>query len=259
MEYMKRIAALLLAGSLGLCIQAAASEVDVSGMDYTALTELKQIVDAEYNSRPESEPFNIAQGYYTVGQDIAPGRYYVATVVPGEDGYGVRMHVYVDKAQFEARPAGKYGEYISDDYFSLGEAPQSMTFETGNYLYVQGPLLFSPSEFDVSDYYTFEAPEGTYVPAGAYMAGDGEDKDIPSGTYTVYAGTISGGDVKVYTTQEAFEEDGSWHLGYDKHYELRVAKNLASETITLKEGNVLLVESDVVMRKGTGGGKLVFD
>lgn len=256
---MRKRAVLLLMGCLVFCMPAAASEIEVSGLDFSELSELKQKVDSEYFSRPEAEPFAIAEGYYTVGQDMNPGRYYVACAAPDEDGYGVRMHVYADKAQFDSRPSGYYGEYISDDYFSLGEEPKSIMLETGNYLYVEGSLLFSSSEFAVSDYYTYEAPEGTYVPAGAYMVGEGDDKDIPSGTYTVYAGTISGGEIKIYYTQESFAEDGSWHLGFDKHYEVRVTKELSSETIVLEEGNVLFVESDVIMRKGTGGGKLVFD
>ena len=152
-----------------------------------------------------------------------------------------------------------YGDYISDDYFSLGDEPKSMTLEEGNFLYVQGPLLFGAADFDISDYYTYETPEGTYVPAGVYMVGEGDDKDIPPGTFAVYPGTISGGDVKIYYSQETFEDDGSWHLGYDKHYEVRVRKNQASETIILEEGYVLLVEKDVVMKKGSGGTKLVFD
>ena len=256
---MKRVTALILAGCLAFSVPVMASEPDVGGLDFPALSELKQKVDAEYNSRPEAEPFTVAAGYYTVGKDIVPGRYYVATVMPDEDGYGVRMHVYTDKAQFEARPSGYYGEYIYDDYFSLGDNPKSVTLEDGNFLYVEGSLLFSAEEFDSSDYYVYEAPEGTYVAAGAYMVGDGDDKDIPAGTYTVYAGTVYGGEIKIYSDQESYAEDGSWHLGYDKHYEVRVSAVPATETIILDEGNVLLVEKDVIMRKGAGGGKLVFD
>ena len=256
---MRKAAALIMAGCLAFSIPTPASETDVAGMDFSSLSELKQKVDAEYYSRPEAEPFTVAEGYYTVGQDITPGRYYVASVKPDEDGYGVRMHVYADKAQFDARPSGYYGDYISDDYFSLGDEPKSMTLENGNYLYVEGYLLFGAAEFAVSDYYTYDPPEGTYVPAGAYLVGDGEDKDIPAGTFTVYAGSVYGGDVKIYYSQETYAQDGSWHLGYDKHYEVRVAKRQASETIMLEEGYVLLVEKDVIMKKGTGGGKLVFD
>ncbi len=256
---MRRMAVLLMMGCLTFTAPAMAAETDVAGMDFSALSELKQKVDVEYHSRPEAEPFTIAAGYYTVGQDIKPGRYYVASVIPDEDGYGVRMHVYAEKAQFDSRPSGYYGDYISDDYFSLGDEPKSMMLEDGNYLYVEGSLMFSASEFNPSDYYTYEAPEGTYVPAGTYMVGEGDDKDIPAGTFTVYAGAVKGGDVKIYYSQEAFAEDGSWHLGYDQHCEVRVTSGTASETIVLEEGYVLLVESDVVMRKGSGNGKLEFD
>ncbi len=177
---------------------------------------------------------------------------------PG-DGYGVRLHVYADKEQFDSRPAGYYGDYVSDDYFKLGEEPKSFTLEEGNYMYLEGTILVSPNAFNVSDYYEYELPEGTYVPAGIYLVGEGDDKDIPPGTFMAYAGTINGGEVKVYNTQEAFEEDGSWHWGADKHYTLKVEKNPVSEMVILEEGNVLLVESDVVMKKGLGGKKLEFD
>ena len=248
-----------MAGCLAFCAPAFAAENDISEMTFQELSELKQKVDAEYHSRSESEPLTLAEGCYTAGLDINPGRYYVGTVVPDEDGYGIRMHVYVDKAQFDSRPEGKYGEYRSDNYFTLGDEPKSIMLEEGNFLYLQGSLMLSPDEFSLSDYYTYEVPEGTYVPVGVYMVGEGDDKDIPPGTFTVYAGTVSGGDVKIHYSQETFAQDGSWHLGYDKHCEVRVSKSQSSETIVLEEGYVLLVENDVVMRKGSGGGKLVFD
>ena len=101
----------------------------------------------------------------------------------------------------------------------------------------------------------------------------------------MYAGTVTGGEAKIYYSRDAYAEDGAWHLGYDKdlssnnliillgffpdycvrkprcskHCEIRVAKSRKSETILLEDGYVLLVEKDVVMKKGTGGGKLIFD
>ena len=254
---MKRMISALVIAAI-LAVPAYASDIDVTGLDFATLSELKDKVDAEYKSRPEAEPFTLYEGYYTVGEDLKPGRYFMASVKPNSDGYGIRLHVYVDKQQFESRPSGKYGEYISDDYFNLGDQPKSVTLEEGNYLYLQsGELMVSASAFDVNDYFTFEIPEGTYVAAGVYEVGD--DRDLPAGTYTAYPATLDGGEFKIYYTKEAFAEDGSWHLGYDSHREMRVKDKVESETFVLEDGYILLVEKDIVMKKGTGGSKLVFD
>lgn len=256
---MKRVSAFVLAASLAFCTPVLASDTDVTGLSFTELSELKQRVDAEYNSRPEAEPFDVAPGYYTVGQDINPGRYYVAAVVPNANGYSTYMHVYLDKNQFDSRPPLQYGEFLSADFFKLGDDPKSISFEEGNYLWVEGSLILSSNEFQPSDYSNYEVPEGTYVPAGVYTVGEGEDKDIPTGTYTVYAGTINGGDLKIYYSQDTFADDGSGHHGYDKHYEIDPYDSLSSEMIVLEEGYVLLVENDIVMKKGSSGAKLEFD
>ena len=72
---MRRAAVLVVTGCLAFSNPALAADTDVTGMDFSTLSELKQKVDAEYFSRPEAEPFTIAEGYYTVGQDLNPGRY----------------------------------------------------------------------------------------------------------------------------------------------------------------------------------------
>ena len=61
---MKRVAVLLLVGSMLIGAPVMAAETDVAGLSFTELSELKQKVDAEYHSRPEAEPFTIAEGYY---------------------------------------------------------------------------------------------------------------------------------------------------------------------------------------------------
>ena len=252
------ISAFMIAAVLTVAVPAFASEIDVTSLDFETLSDLKEKVDAEYKSRPEAEPFTLNVGYYTVGTDLKSGSYYMASVIPDESGYSTRLHVYANKEQFGARPSGKYGDYIYDSYFSLGEQPKNFILEEGNYLYLQnGQLLVSPTVFDTTEYYSFEMPEGTYVAAGAYEVGD--DKDLPAGTYTAYPASLSGGEFKIYFTKEAFAEDGSWHFGYDSHREVEVTDKVESETFVLEDGYILLVEKDIVMRKGTGGSKLVFD
>ena len=232
-----------------------AEDLNLSALSFSELSDLKQKIDYEYNSRTEAKPFKLFEGEYVAGVDIAPGRYYMACVEADDDNYTTRMHIYKDRAQYDSRPSGRYGEYLSDSYFGIGDEPKSIYLEANNFLLLQnGSLLISPQPFNPSDFYTYVLPEGTIVPVGAYEVG--ESGDIPAGKYSIFAGTVSGGDLKIYYTKEKYSSDGSWHLGYDKHYELDASKSATPETIILEEGNVLLIEKDVVMKKQK---KLLFD
>ena len=42
-----------------------AADIDVSSLDYDTLAELKNKVDQEFFSRPESQPIEMEPGYYT--------------------------------------------------------------------------------------------------------------------------------------------------------------------------------------------------
>ena len=231
----------------------AGKAADLVSMDYDSLYSLKQSVDAELYSRPEAEPLYWPAGFYTVGKDINPGRYYVIMPEPG-DHSGTRMHVYASRTNYDERPSGQYGEYLVDEYVKLGDDAISVDLAEGNFLYIEGPIAFSVSEFSEEDYYQYEAPEGTYVAAGVYSVGEGAD--MPVGTYLVYPATIAGGDVKLYNSMSDYESDGSWHLGYDSHIEVQVTRDLTPETIKVNEGGAVLVESDVIMKKQ---GALSFD
>ncbi len=252
----KYISLLLVAVLTCITFSAAfANDADLSAMSFEDLSTLKQKVDNEYNSRAEAEPFPLAEGQYLVGIDLAPGRYYMACVEAGDSGYTTRLHVYVDRAQHDSAPSGRYGEYLSDDYFGVGDEPKSVRLGEGNFLLLEsGSLLISTTPFKSSDYIKYELPDGTLVPTGVYEVG--ENGEIPAGKYNAFAGTASGGDLKIYLTKEKFTSDGSWHLGYDQHYELNATRNPKGEGLVLEEGYIVLVEQDIIMKKQQ---KLSFD
>lgn len=249
---MKRIVVFLLSILLTLGI-ATAESIDVSTMDFNTLKELKTAVDLEFYTRPEATGMILLSGFYTVGKDINPGRYYAMAVEPNDSDYTTRLHIYATREKYETRPSGYYGEYLYDNYFHLGEDSKSLVLEEGNFLYLEaGSIVISASPITPSDYYTYKVPEGTYVPVGVYNVGD----DIPAGKYLAYSGTIRGGDVKIYFTEEDFKSDGAWHLGYDQHFELDVKKTPVSCSLVLEDGYVVFVEKDIVMKKQV---KLSFD
>lgn len=230
-----------------------AEDIDFESMDFDTLQAMKNALDYEYFSRPESKGISLSPGEYTVGIDIKPGRYYIKTVEPCVSDYTPRVHIYKDKEQFESRPRGYYGEYLYDAYCHLEDDQKSVSLEIGNFIYVEsGSILFSRTSINQEDYYVYQVPEGTYVPAGVYKVGE----DIPVGKYRVYSGTILGGKIKIYFKEETYNSDGSWHLGYDKLVEVDVKPTVVYETVNLEEGQVVLVELDVVMKKQA---KLSFD
>ena len=249
---MKRIFAWILMLVLVCPVFAMAEADEIEDMDFESLSALKQAIDTEYYSREEAEPQLIVPGFYTVGEDIKAGRYYIAYRESESDSYA-RLHIYETRQKYDERPSGQYGEYVYDEYIEASEGAMSVSLENGNYLYLQyATLVMSVAPLKEEDMYHYQAPEGTYVSVGAYFVG--ENGDIPVGNYIAFAATASGGDVKVYYSRDKYLEDGSWHFGYDQHYD--VYADGGSIGFYLDEGYVLYVEEDVVMRKQA---KLSFD
>ena len=218
-----------------------AADIDVSSLDYDTLAELKNKVDQEFFSRPESQPIEMEPGYYTAGVDIKPGTYYFAFVVPEGTGYSTaRMHVYQDKDQYDSRPSGNYGDYLSDTVFELGANPIDVTVEEGNYIVLEhNTVWYSSSTFNPEEYYTYEVPEGTLVDKGVY----GVSSEIPEGKYTVYASDADGGYIVIYYSEQAKTE---------KDYSQMDTKSVYPEdpvTVDLKEGYVIEILDSVVMKK----------
>ncbi len=243
---MRKIVAMVVLLTVFSCSSVWAADIDVSTLDYEALSELKQKVDQEFNSRPESEPVELKEGTYTVGADIKPGNYYFAYVKPTENYSGARLHVYENKEKYDSKSAASYGEYLLDEYFNLGANPKSISLEEGNFLYLQnGSLMYRSVSFEASDYYTYEVPDGTPVPKGIYHVPD----DIPAGRYTIYAADISGGNIDVYYSEEAKEQ-------YDlAQLDIYTVAPEVSEIIELKDGFLVEVDHDIIMKKA---GQLAF-
>ena len=72
----------------------------------------------------------------------------------------------------------------------------------------------------------------------------------------MFAGSISGGKLLLYSSVEAYNKDKSSRLNYDEKYELEASKTASGFMIRLDEGNVVFVEQDVIMKKQQ---KLHFD
>lgn len=245
-------AMLLLANTIAIAMT---ESMDLSVLSFIDLAALKQKVDYEYNSRKEAEPFKLAEGQYVVGIDIAPGRYYMACVEPSDTGVFVtRLHIFEDKTKYNVTNY-LYGDYFFDEYFDFGEEPLSVNLEKGNFLLLQyGSLLVSMTPFIVSDYIHYDLPQGTLVPSGVYEIG--EKGDIPAGKYQAFAGSVAGGELKIYYSKEKYNSDRFLRLSYDKNYVFMATRDPKPVGVVLEEGYVLLVEQDVVMKKQHS---LIFD
>lgn len=228
-----------------ICFNAGAVELpDLVSMDFETLSELKQAVEKEMNSRPDAEPFVLSEGSYIVGEDIKAGTYYAYMGEPIGEKHGVfylnaECYVYENE---DAYKADNY-EYLYDVSKRLGEEPESITLAKGNCLVVEhNPMSFSSTEPTEEDYYQYTPPEGTFVPAGIYTVG----VDIPAGAYRLYPATIMGGSFGVYQTQEAMNTSDYDNIEF---YDLYVKKNGAPENVSLIDGNIVSTDIDCIMAK----------
>ena len=77
---MKRIITVIVIIFLLIIPLALADSPDYSSLSFEELQNLKNAVDLEYNSRPESEGIELKEGVYIVGIDILPGKYYATMI-----------------------------------------------------------------------------------------------------------------------------------------------------------------------------------
>lgn len=240
---MKRFLCLVLA-LVFLSASAAAEELDLAGMDFESLMQLKQAVDAELYSRPAAEPRVLQPGIYEIGKDILPGRY-LARVNSYEFGKNTYCHLSIYKT-FKA--AADYGDCVYYETISLEDGSLGIDLPDGKFFKVDGfPVTVSVSELTEEELYEYVPPEGTYVPAGTYVVGE----DLPAGGYQIYMGTLAGCDVLVYNDKNALE-----NKEYSQRAELRTIRDGHVASISVKDGNVIKVKDDIVMKKQP---KLVFD
>lgn len=214
---------------------ALAEGIDLEGMDYEYLTSLKQLVDKELYSRPESAPRVLTPGSYIVGKDIKAGRYnfLVNTYefdVPAVAWLGVYENIEAYNADCDPLHYG---------YFSIGDEQESIDLCDGNLVkIVDFPITLSISEITEDESFNYITPDGTYVPRGLYIGGE----DIPIGKYRIYMGTLSGGDVLIFSDKTSYSEGE-----YDARAELLPIWSGHIDYIIVEEGNIVEVRKDVVM------------
>ena len=240
----KRIISLVL-GLLLLAGSALADLPDFTSMSFEELNAIKQALDMEYFSRPEAEGRNLGPGIYTAGADFKPGTYYIGVVYP--DAYGGSVPVQIQKGEDRAVRS----------YMTLGDAPLQTILNDGDNVYVEsGKVYLSPKEYDPSELYQYQPPEGTRVPEGVYFVGE----DIPAGRYSVYPGEVPGGRYEVYVRKT--DEDGSTRYVYksEKIYQntVWVTAELKPVVIDLDDGDKIQIKNSVIMKK-TEKTKLVFN
>lgn len=235
---MKKIFALML--MLAMIVTPVFAEgLDLAGMGFEELTELKQAVDNEYFARPESEPKVLQPGLYTVGEDIAAGSYQVIVADFGSKEYAW-LYLFENQEAYNDRDALTYTAISLYDSETGG-----ISLENGNILMIDAlPCAFSVSDFSNEDFPVYEVPEGTIIPGGTYTIGD----SIPMGMYQIYSGSIRGAEIYGYSDLETSRSDERRNE-CDYEIELIASNPAQGTTQTFEEGTIVVITDDVVMKK----------
>lgn len=231
---MKKIFALML--MLAMIVTPVFAEgLDLAGMSFEELTELKQAVDNEYFARPESEPKVLQPGLYTVGKDIAAGTYHVIVADFGASTNAF-LYLYADQAAYDD------GHESTLDILSLPDRDVlGPSLEDGNVLDIEYlACAFSVSGFEEDDFPQYEAPEGTLIPKGTYTIGE----LIPAGAYQVYAATIKNARLYIFKSQESYDA-----LEPDEIFYVEASSSPEGTMHSFDEGDILLIDNDVIMKK----------
>lgn len=223
---------LCLAFCLSTCIGFAE---DLSLLSFADLAQLKQQVDYEYLSRPESTPMVLYPGEYTIGKDFPAGRYFFAQSNPSDDTCTISVR------QDSSTYKNTFLEYLH-----LCEEPLSYSLEENNILRIDGgEVMISASTFYAMDYCNFVPPVGTRVPKGVYKVG----VDLPAGDYLVTTGSIDVGYIYVYYAEDKYTESLDHYVKSDEFLSYYPHKTTKFDKLSLQDGYVLDVQSDVVMKR----------
>lgn len=208
-------------------------------VEFDDFCEIQGDVENNISEQKVAEPFTLGSGVYHVGNDINPGIYYVQQVIPSDYDYS---YFYL----YSLYPTD-YKNIILSERFKLGEEQKKIAIiEKGEYIKIDGgDLTFSLSSIP-DDYYQYEIPEGMYMPIGYYTVGE----EIAAGLYSVFSGSITGGCISVFPAGTEPDDSGMYiHMVISQESVTVGANNTDGKTIILREGKVVCVDAEVVLRK----------
>lgn len=130
---MKKVLAIVLL--LTLCIFASAESIDLSGMSYDELLELRQAVELAIWNSDGWQEVEVPAGIYVIGEDIPEGRW---TVKP--NGSLSSITVYPNKSDYTDQTY----DYIAMEMIQKDES-FNLEVNSGNCLEISGgALIFTP-------------------------------------------------------------------------------------------------------------------
>lgn len=217
--------------------------LSIAEMDYASLVALKEEIDQELRSRPESEPIILHPGQYLVGSYIKEGKYYVIIDRPEGLFDSAKIVLYADKSKYDEREGFSYGDYLMSEYYSIGEQSKTIDLKDGNYLYIQNaPVKISLIDYSEDEYYSYTPPTGTTVPIGIYTIGS----EIPAGFYTVYPPSYEDSThIQIFGSREAYESDDGKYIWIV----VKATSSASESSFKLDDGNILIVDGAVIMKK----------
>lgn len=124
---MKKLISLCLVLAVLALPVAAFAEIDLSGMSFAELIDLRQQIDLLLFGSDEYKSVSVPQGIYTVGEDIPAGTYSLSV---SAEAYSAYIEVY------SAMPLD-YENRVCDYRISPSEPVAKITFEDGQIIQVE--------------------------------------------------------------------------------------------------------------------------